>query len=259
MRDEAGTQTEFKTKSLGRWGRSFSIVGCRLRLERKREGDAISPVARAVTITVSIIVVIQTVRVGENAQIVADLVPVVRDISAASRTIHGVLDLRTDIQNSAGLIAALVHVAAIAVLVGEIIGRSDKAVGKLLEIIVVVVAAVPTTVVPVVNTIKTTLEVASSVPKVLDRTADVPIVTAVAVVVVVAIVAAVVVVIAIVAVAPLRRSKRGQGQNYESQCKNRSYFRKSFHLMSPGNYYFLADAVADSSNPFGIRGVAIAA
>src|SRR5687767_7583110 len=85
-RDQVGTQTEFKTKAPADRAGAFSITSCCLTLERQREGDTVSPVARAVTISVSItVVVIQTVSVREHAEIVADLVPIVRNVSVESR------------------------------------------------------------------------------------------------------------------------------------------------------------------------------
>jgi hypothetical protein len=206
-------------------------------LERQRERNTVSPVARAVTIPVSITVVVtQTVRVGENAEIVADLIPIVRDVPVKSRTIHRIFDLRSDIENAACFIATAIQVAAVTVLVGKIVRSAGEPIGKLLEVAGVVVPTVPTIVVSIVNAIKPALEVARSILQILNRSADIPVVSVVAVVIViVAIVAAIVVVIAIVAVTSLRRGERGQGQNYECQCKNRSYFCKSFHLISPGN------------------------
>src|SRR5262245_2034694 len=102
-------------------------------LERQRIRYAVSPAT--VPVIPAVVVVGQAIRVGKIAKIVADLVPLIPDVPVRARVVKRTLDLRTDVENSSSLVTAVTHVAAVAVLVSKIVGRSDKPVSKLLKIV----------------------------------------------------------------------------------------------------------------------------
>ena len=196
-------------------------------LERQRKWNTISPIG---VLVATAVVVVQIVRVRDDAEIPADLVPLSRSIPIASPVSQNVFDLRTDIENAPSFVSAVVHISSLSVRAGKLVGRPREPVGKLFEIVVPVVSV--TSVVPIVDPIDAAFEVAGTISQALNRTSNVPVVVVAAVAVIV-IVATVVIVIT-VAITVLRRTDRRKGQNYQGQRKNRSYFCKSFHFVSPG-------------------------
>lgn len=85
--------------------------------------------------------------------------PLIRDVSIATAAVQDRFDLRTDVEYAASFIPTIVHVAAIAIFIGKVVGRTRKPVGKLFESVVTIPTTITiiATVIPVIVTVVDTI------------------------------------------------------------------------------------------------------